>query len=234
MLPTGVTSFIRRIKPMTTTAPTVPTRAHLDALFDKLDPVRARIIFAVDATASRQSTWDMAARLTSEMFRAAAGSGGIELQLVYYRSERECIASRWLSDPNALAAAMSGVMCHSGLTQIGRVLTHAQKEDQRKKIAAVILVSDACEENPSDLYAAARRLNGVPMFLFQEGTDEHVAGIFRTIATITGGASCRFDAGAAARLADLLRAVAAFATGGRKALAAETSEAARLLLTQMK
>jgi hypothetical protein len=207
---------------------------HLEALFQQLDPPMPRLIFAVDATESRQPTWDMAAKLTAEMFRAAAANGGLELQLVHYRGERECTASRWMSDARALTAAMSGVMCAAGPTQIGRVLSHAHTEDRRKKIAAVVLISDACEENPLDLYATARRFDGVPAFLFQEGTDEQVAGIYSAIAAITGGASGRFDAGAAARLADLLRAAAAFATGGRKALAAEKTAAAQLLLTQLK
>jgi hypothetical protein len=139
-----------------------------------------------------------------------------------------------MSDARALTAAMSSVRCAAGPTQIGRVLAHAHTENRRSNIAAVVLVSDACEEDPTELYAAARQLVSVPVFLFQEGADEWVATVYRTIATITGGASCRFDAGAAARLADLLRAVAAFATGGRKALAAEKTEAARLLLTQLK
>jgi hypothetical protein len=210
------------------------SKPHLEALFEQLDPLKSRLIFGVDATASRKSTWDMAAKLQAEMFKAAATSGGLDLQLVYYRGDRECTASRWLSDARALTAAMSAVMCAAGPTQIGRVLAHAHTENQRSKITAVILVSDACEESPAELYAAAGQLVSVPVFLFQEGTDEQVGGIYSTIATITGGASCRFDAGAAARLADLLRAVAAFATGGRKALAAENTAAARLLLTQMK
>jgi hypothetical protein len=216
-----------------TMSTTIPTRAHLDALFDALDPPKARVIFAIDATASRQPTWDLAAKLTSEMFRAATAAGGLELQLIYFRGERECTASRWLSDARVLTAAMSGVMCRSGMTQIGRVLEHARRENERQKIAAVILVSDACEEIPETLYCGARRL-GVPIFMFQEGADEEVAAIYRTIATVTGGASCQFDAGAAARLADLLKAVVAFATGGRKALANQNTEAARMLLTQMR
>ena len=110
---------------------------------------------------------------------------------------------------------------------------HARKENQRDKVNALILISDACEEIPADLYAEAREL-GVPVFMFQEGTDERVAAIYAEIATITGGASCKFDAGAARRLADLLKAVAAFATGGLKALAAQKTEAATLLLTQIK
>ena len=203
--------------------------AHLEALLQQLDPSpTGRLVFGVDVTVSRQPTWDMAAKLTSEMSRT------LEVQLVYYRGERECVASRWISDSSALTTAMSGVLCRAGFTQIGRVLTHARTEDQRKKIAAVVLVSDACEENPTELYATARALVGVPVFLFQEGTDEEVAVVYRTIATITGGAWCRFDAGAAARLADLLKAVAAFATGGRKALADQRTEAAKQLLIQLR
>jgi hypothetical protein len=220
--------------PQSPTTTTSKHPAHLEALFEKLDPIKPRLIFTIDATASRQPTWHMAARLTSEMFRAATASGGLELQLVYFRGERECIASRWMSDAASLSAVMSRVMCASGLTQIGRVLAHVEKEDQRQKISAAILISDSCEENPSELYAAARRLRSVPVFMFQEGTTEEVAGVYSQIASITGGASCRFDAGAAARLADLLKAVVAFATGGRKALGELKTDAARLLLTQLK
>ena len=72
------------------------------------------------------------------------------------------------------------------------------------------------------------------MFLFQEGINEQVASVYSSIAAITGGATSGFNAGAAARLADLLKAVVTFATGGRKALAAENTEVARLLLAQIK
>jgi hypothetical protein len=124
-------------------------------------------------------------------------------------------------------------MCASGHTQIGRVLRHAGKEHMRQKIGALILISDACEEIPADLYAAARELP-VPAFLFQEGSDERVGKIYREIAGISGGAHCTFDANSAQRLADLLKAVAAFATGGLQALEAQKNEAAVLLLGKLK
>ncbi|RXH34383.1 hypothetical protein XH99_01020 [Bradyrhizobium nanningense] len=220
--------------PAVKAAPTVATRSHLDALFAKIDPARARVIFAIDATASRQPTWDMASKLTAELFDSAAAIGGLDIQLVYYRGHGECVASKWLSDAKSLASIMSGVACHAGETQIGKVLTHAKKESARKKVGAVILISDACEESPSELYNAARELHDVPVFLFQEGDDEHVGQIYGQIADITHGASCRFDQGASQRLADLLKAVAAFAAGGVKALANQNSESAKLLLTQLK
>jgi hypothetical protein len=210
---------------------TLPTtRAHLDAFFERVNPVRGRLIFALEATASRQPTWDTAAHLQGQMFGAAAG---LDVQLIYFRGNDECSASPWQSDATSLATTMARVTCAAGHTQIRKVLARARKEHAGKKVDAVIIVSDACEETPYDLYAAAREL-GVPCFLFQEGADEHVGQIYAEIAGITGGAHCKFDSGAAQRLAELLKAVAAFAAGGLKALASQQTKAATLLLTQMK
>jgi hypothetical protein len=212
----------------------IEKRPHLAEYLSRVDPVRSKLIFCLDATASRQPTWDQAAKLQAEMFRAVAAIGGLDVQLVYFRGDSECVASRWLSNPQALADIMSRVMCMAGYTQIQRVLAHTRKENARERVAALVVVGDACEEQRFDLYAEARELGNVPVFLFQEGSDEYVTEIFREIAHIAGGATCAFDAGSAQRLADLLKAVAVFATGGVKALAAEKSYAARLLLTQLK
>jgi hypothetical protein len=216
------------------TTPAIPTRAHLEAFFSCVNPARGRLILAVDATASRQPTWDTAAQLQAEMFQTVAAIGSLDVQLIYYRGYDECVASRWQSDPQSLVAVMSCVTCAPGHTQIRKVLAHARKEHAHEKINALIIVSDACEETPHDLYAEARELGGVPVFTFQEGADEHIAKIYAEIARITGGAFCKFDAGAAQRLADLLKAVAAFATGGPRALADQKTEAAKLLLTQIR
>jgi hypothetical protein len=187
--------------PVTTASSSGPTRPRVEAFLARVNPVRGRLIFALDATASRQPTWDTAAQRQAEMFETVANIGGLDVQLVYYRGWRECVASRWLSDAKSLTGIMSDVMCSAGHTQIGRVLNHARKEHQQKKVDALILISDACEETPADLYAEAREL-GVPAFMFQEGDNDQIAGIYAEIANLTGGASCRFDAGAAQRLAD--------------------------------
>jgi hypothetical protein len=206
----------------------------LESFFAKIDPVRPRLIFALDATASRQPTWDTAAQLQGEMFATVAAIGTLDVQLVYYRGYGECVASRWLSDARSLAAVMARVTCAAGHTQIKKTLAHARKEHAREKIAALIIVSDACEEVPADLYAEAHELGGAPVFMFQEGRSESVSEVYSEIARITGGASSSFDSGAAQRLADLLKAVAAFAAGGVKALADQKTEAAKLLLTQVR
>jgi hypothetical protein len=196
-------------------------------------PKKARIVFAIDATESRERTWDMASQQQGEMFATAASLGGVDIQLVYYRGCSECVASRWIPNAHALAAIMSGVRCRAGKTKIERVLAHARQQNQEHKVDALIIVSDACEETPADLYAEATELE-FPVFLFQEGADPAASQVYAQIARITGGAHVRFDAGSAQRLAELLRAITAFAVGGLKALAAQRTQAAQLLLAQIK
>jgi hypothetical protein len=219
---------------MTIVPAAVTARPHLEKFFARVNPAHGRIIFALDATASRQPTWDTAAQLQAQMFETVSAIGGLSVQLVYYRGHSECVASRWLTDGKSLADIMSRVTCAAGHTKIERVLSHAHKQNAREKVDALILVSDACEEIPADLYAQARQLKDVPVFLFQEGENPHVTATYSEIAEITGGACASFDGGSAERLADLLKAVAAFATGGMKALTAQNTEAATLLLTQVR
>ena len=199
---------------------------------------RGRLIFALDATMSRQPTWDAAQRLQAKMFEAAARCGGLEVQLVYYRGLGECRASRFVSDGSGLADLMSRIDVRGGETQIRRVLAHARDEARRAKVGALVFVGDAMEENPDTLAALGGELalQGVKAFMFQEGNDPSARRVFGEIARLTGGAYSAFDAGASGRLEALLRAAAAYAAGGQKALAheAESDPTARLLLSQMR
>jgi hypothetical protein len=204
-------------------------------------PRRGRLIFALDATASRQETWDTACQLQASMFREAAGIGSLDVQLVYYRGpeghpEGECRASRWYDSPAYLTKAMSSIVCRAGQTQIRKVLLHCCQEAVRSKVNAVCFVGDACEESSDTLAHSAADLGrlGVPVFMFQEGHDRQVERVFREIAQITHGAYCRFDPGAARQLSELLRAVACFATGGMSALANQHSDGAVKLLGQLR
>jgi hypothetical protein len=196
---------------------------------------RGRLIFALDATASRQPTWDTACKLQAEMFREA-GASGLDLQLVYYRGIDECRASRWISNSTQLATTMSKIMCRSGHTQIGRILDHAAKETRLLPVNALIFVGDAFEEQEDTIIPAAHELGrlGVRAFMFQEGDDREVEQVFRQIVSLTRGAYCRFDPGAARQLAELLRAVAAYITGGTAALAARNDAGAIKLLGQLR
>lgn len=198
---------------------------------------RGRLIFALDATMSRQPTWDAACQLQAEMFKETAAIGGLDVQLVYFRGFGECRASKWVGDPSDLANLMTRIDCRGGHTQICKVLKHARKEAAKKKVHALVYVGDCMEENIDDLAALAGELGllHVPVFLFQEGREPIAQRAFKEIARLTRGAWCPFDLGAAHQLRELLSAVAMYAAGGRAALEdfSRHSASGRLLLQQM-
>ena len=226
----------------TDVAPGSSSSAELDAFLNKvqsLQPAAAgtgRMIFAMDATMSRQPTWDLALGLQSEMFRAVKEVGGLDVQLIYFRGFGECRSSRWVRDPDALARLMRQVHCEGGHTQIRKVLSHARNETERQTVNALVYVGDCMEESIDDLSQLAGELGlvGVPVFVFQEGHDAGAEKAFKEIARLSRGAYCRFDAGSAVQLRALLKAVAVYATGGRKALQNAKSDAATLLLEQLR
>jgi len=213
------------------------------ALVDKFladvaaNPVhRGSLIFALDATGSRERTWDTAAELQTQMFREIAGLGSLDVQLVYFRGsagfDAECKASNWVSNPMQLAKLMSRIRCETGNTQIRRVLDHALQETTKRKVDALVFVGDACEEKRNHLVTLADELGRlkVPVFMFQEGRDQEAELCFREIAERTRGAYYRFDQGSARQLGEVLKAVATFAVGGVVALERQGSDAAKLLL----
>jgi hypothetical protein len=229
------------------TPATASSRPEIDAFLERvrgLGPVntsgqRGRLVFALDATMSRQPTWDSACALQAEMFRETAVIGGLDIQLVYFRGLNECRASGWVAGTEKLASLMSAIDCRGGHTQIGKVLSHTRGEQAKRKVQALVFVGDAMEESIDDLCVAAGELGilGVPVFMFQEGHDPVAEGAYREIARLSRGAYCRFDTGAAHELGELLRAVAAYAAGGIKALAdlsARQAGPARMLLAQLK
>ncbi len=199
---------------------------------------RGRLIFALDATMSRQPTWDLAQRLQGRMFQAAADLGGLDVQLVYFRGMGECRASPFVSGGQGLADLMSRITVRGGTTQLRKVLAPALSEARRAKVGALVFVGDAMEEGPDPLMGLAGELAlcGVKAFMFQEGDDPAARRVFQEIARLTGGAYSAFDAGAAARLEALLRAAAAYAAGGRAALETQAIDdrCARALLEQMR
>jgi hypothetical protein len=214
--------------------PTEPRSGEVDAFLRDLHrapPARrgaghGRLIFALDATASREPTWDHACRLQGEMFEATAALGGLDVKLVYYRGFNECKASRWTSNAADLHRIMRQVSCIGGETQIERVLANALSETARERVGALIFVGDAMEENVDRLCQLAGQLGlkGVPVFVFHEGDDPVAGRAFNEIARLSRGAYLRFDAASAGRLRDLLGAVAVYAAGGRRALADYSAE----------
>lgn len=226
--------------------PPVPSSASVDTFLAhaRRAPLptlsgRGRMIFALDATMSRQPTWDLAQSLQAKMFEAAGRHGGLDVQLLYYRGLAECRASPFVSQARTLIDLMSRIDCRSGSTQIEKVLAHVRDETRSARVGALVFVGDAMEERADRLFALAGELGllGVKAFMFQDGENAVPAHVFREIARLTGGAYAIFDASAPSRLAALLAAAAAYAAGGRGALerqALEGGSAARLLLAQMR
>ena len=198
---------------------------------------RGRLIFALDATMSRQPTWDLACAMQADMFKTVAAIGTLEVQLVYFRGFDECRASSWMTDGSKLGALMSKIDCRGGRTQIGRVLRHAVAQTEKGGVGAVVFVGDAMEEAIDALCSDAGplALRGVPVFLFQEGHDSSAETAFKEIARLTRGAWCKFDAGSADQLRALLNAAASYAAGGTSALKAlaRSSDGARKLIAAM-
>jgi hypothetical protein len=208
--------------------PSRSTRAEVADFLTKVKSMSAvrpagavgRLIFAMDATASREPTWDRACRIQGEMFTATHGLGGLEIQLVWYRGFGEFDASPWFANSKDLVGRMTGVTCRGGATQIAKVLRHAIAETKRRKVNTLVFVGD-CVEEPVDLLcqlAGELGLLGVPAFIFHEGGEPVARRCLEEIARLTHGVYCPFDASSADMLRDLLAAAAAFAAGGRAAL----------------
>jgi len=209
----------------------LPTQQNADQVSDFLARVaatpavksaggRGRLLFAMDATASREPSWDQACHLQAEMFHATDGLGGLEVQLVFYRGFGECKSSPWVSTSDELVRRMTKVRCLGGRTQLRKILRHAMRETDVKHVNALVFVGDCFEEDIDAVCDLAGELGvrGVPAFMFQEGNDPIATNAFRQIAKLTGGAHCSFDLSSAQQLRDMLSAVAVFAAGGRRAL----------------
>ncbi len=199
---------------------------------------RGRLVLAMDATMSRQNSWDMALDIQGDMFREAGRVGGLHVQLVYFRGNAECRASKWTTDTATLARLMAGIRCMGGRTQIERVLKHLRSEAAAGKVNACVYVGDALEEPIDALAQVAGEIGlmGVPVFMFQEGHDPSAEAGFREIARLTRGAYFRFGQDSARILRELLAAVAVYAAGGFAALESHSAQrggAATLLLKQM-
>ena len=197
---------------------------------------RGRLVFALDATMSRQPTWDLACHLQASLFEAAAKAGGLDVKLSYFRGRDEARASGWVRNPNQLEALMGRISCRGGLTQIDRILQHAAAEARRSPLAALVYVGDTMEEDIDRLCTTAGELalRNSRAFMFLEGQDQTAEAAYREIARITGGVFLRFDPQAAARLRALLEAIGTYAAGGRTALEATGTREARELLADLR
>ena len=194
-----------------------------------------RIMFALDATASRQPTWDIACSLHAELFLAAKDAGQVAVQLLFYRGLGELKKSPWITSSQRLLDLMQKVYCAGGMTQIERLLRETARETQKHPVKALIFVGDCFEEPEDQVLAAAGQLAllNTPVILLQEGHFPEATHVFAKIAKLTGGAHLPFASGSTEHLRRLLGAAVNFAVGGRKLLERDGSKISREFLQQL-
>jgi len=181
---------------------------------------QGKLVFGMDATASRETCWDMACKIQADMFSQTAIIGKLEIQLCYYHGYNEFYATNWSQNAEQLQQIMTAVTCKAGQTQLKRIIDHTVAQAKTKKINAMVFIGDCMEELIDGLVASAGQLamRGIPAFIFHEGYDFTAEKTFRKIAEITNGAYHRFDQSSAKQLSNLLNAVAIYAVGGLSAL----------------
>ena len=185
-----------------------------------------RLLFAMDATASRENSWDMACQIQADMFMSTQMMGSLEISLCYFHGYNEFKHFPWTQNAKNLRDQMLQVRCLGGQTQIKRTLDHAISICTKQNIKAVVYIGDCCEESIDHIATSAGKLGvlGVPVFIFHEGHEPSAKRAFQHIAQLTNGAYCAFDENSVAQLKDLLCAVAAYAVGGLSALKKQTQQ----------
>lgn len=196
---------------------------------DALAQKEARIVFAVDATMSRQTFWTEAKTLQEEMFFQIQRCGSrVSTQLASYSGDtynRDIDVSPWYSEPGKLCDRMDEVRCVAGGTQIAKVFEHAVRECTAHKVDALILVVDSCEEAEHDLLPLAYEVGkrNIQFFLFddkqrttcRQGETERV---FKSIVDAAQGYYAPFDDTSPDVIRDYLRTVTAAATRNKRAM----------------
>lgn len=204
------------------------------------DESRPRLLFSMDATASRESSWNIAKEITGAMFEALPGT--LDVALAYHSGGRLQELTPFSPDAKVFLDKLHTVQCKAGITALNDILDKAIEVNRLK---ALIYIGDCFEENPDEAVELAQqlKLKGVRCFMFHDtssgsqGYDVATAHeVFGQIAQITGGALLPFDENSPEMVKQLLEAIAVYAAQGIKALEQKTKylPAARLLLKQMK
>ena len=181
-------------------------------------PVRPRLVFAVDATASREPAWAVARQVTDALVKALPGE--LDVALAVHGGSRVHMFTEFTNDANTLRDRAAGVECAAGLTRLLPILSTGLK---RPSVRVVIYIGDVFEENVAHgrSLADAMGAQGTKLIVLHDTTDPAArrdAEVFWDLAKRTGGCVLPFDAGASDRLRNLLSAIAVYAVGGEKLL----------------
>jgi hypothetical protein len=199
-------------------------------------PTRPRLIFAVDATASREPAWETARQVTDALFRVLPGE--LEVALAVHGGSLLHTFTPFTANAGALRDRAAGIACITGRTQLLPILERALSNPG---VRVVTYIGDVFEESPARgrKLADALGARGIRLIVLHDTVDwlaRRDAELFQDLARRTGGCVVPFDANAPQRLRELLAAVAVYAVGGEALLEAKRGElpAATLLLGHLK
>jgi hypothetical protein len=181
-------------------------------------PVRPRLVFGVDATASREPAWAVARQVTDALVKAMPGD--LDVALAVHGGSRVHTFTAFTDNANTLRDRAAGVRCLAGLTRLLPILAASLKHPG---IRVVVYIGDVFEEGvpAGRALADAMGARGTRLIVLHDTADRSArrdAEVFWDLAKRTGGCVLPFDASAPDRLRDLLSAVAVYAIGGEKLL----------------
>src|SRR5580658_5305311 len=181
-------------------------------------PSRPRLVFAVDATASREPAWKAARQVTDALVKALPGE--LDVALAVHGGSRVHTFTAFTNDAATLRDRAAGVSCEAGLTRLLPILSASLKQPS---VRVIVYIGDVFEENLSHGRNLADSLGqrGTKLIVLHDTADPSArrdAELFWDLAKRTGGCVLPFDASAPGRLRDILSAVAVYAVGGEKLL----------------
>lgn len=180
---------------------------------------RPRLVFAIDATASREPAWQAARDTTDALFDALPGQ--LDVALAVHGGSRLHTFTGFTADPAGLRGTAAGIECQAGGTQLVEVLARSRDAGDVK---LVVYIGDVFEEDADEAAAVADtlRLRGCRVVILhdrgQAPAYDPSVEVFQDIARRTGGAVLLFDARSKGKLREILEAVATLAVGGVKLL----------------
>lgn len=203
---------------------------------------RARMVLAVDATASRARAWKASQEVMGAMFTALPGE--LDVALAVHGGGKVQTFTGFMPDVKSLRRIAARVTCKGGYTKLLEIFERVLK---LKRVRVVVYVGDVFEESRPYALRLAKMLaakdtrviilhDTVHTDARYSGSLDHDDGeVFRQIAAITGGAVLPFDASALDRLSELLQAVSVLAVGGPELLETkqQTMPAAPLLIERI-
>ena len=225
---------LERIRAATPAKPLATGLRRADLLATAITPQqRPRLVFAFDATASREPAWDAARQVTDALFSALPGQ--LDVALAVHGGGLVHTFTEFSSDARVFRDQAAAVTCRAGSTALISVMEQVRAH---AGVKVLLYIGDCFEEVPSAAFeqAEALRLRGVRAILFHDAVtgNQQARLVFEEIARRTGGACLDFHGANPGDLRDILEAVAVLAYGGVKMLEQKRQQlpgAHRLLLS---